>query len=80
LGVIRQHAGLGVERFCSLAGIPRPTWYRQRERALGGRPVKGPWPRPVRAKVEVVVHAYALRYPGDRKIWALTVSTATRSA
>jgi putative transposase len=73
--VIRQHAGLSVERFCSLAGIPRPTWYRQRRRALGGQPAKGPWPRPVRAKVEVVVHAYALRYPawGHRKIWALTV-------
>jgi len=74
--VIRQHAGLSVARFCSLAGIPRATWYRRRERALGGPPVKGPWPRPVRATVEVVVHAYALRYPawGHRKIWALTVA------
>ena len=74
--MIRQHAGLPVERFCAVAGIPRATWYRQRERALGGGLVKGPWPRPVRGRVEAVVHAYALRYPawGHRKIWALTVS------
>ena len=74
--MIRQHAGLSVARFCALAGIPRPTWYRQRERAFGGRQAKGPWPRPVRDRVEAVVHAYALRYPawGHRKIWALTVA------
>jgi putative transposase len=61
--VIRQHADVSVERFCAVAGIARPTWYRQRERALGGSPAKGPWPRPVRSRVEAVVHAYALRYP-----------------
>jgi putative transposase len=74
--MIRQQAGLSVERFCELAGVPRPTWYRQRARALGGRPAKGPWPRPARDRVTAVVHAYALRYPawGHRKIWALTVA------
>ncbi len=74
--MIRQHAGLTVVRFCAVAGIPRPTWYRQRERALGGRSAKGPWPRPARDRVEAVVHAYALRYPawGHRKIWALTIA------
>jgi putative transposase len=74
--VIRQHAGIPVWRFCSLAGIPRPTWYRMRERALGAQQSKGPWPRPARRRVEAVVHAYALRYPawGHRKIWALTVA------
>jgi putative transposase len=74
--VIRQAAGLSVERFCHVAGIPRPTWYRQRDRALGGQPAKGPWPRPARDRVRAVVHAYALRYPawGHRKIWALTVA------
>ena len=36
LEVIRRQAGLSVERFCAVAGIPRPTWYRQRQRALGG--------------------------------------------
>ena len=76
LEVIRQQAGLSVERFCALAGIPRPTWYRRRQRALGGAPAKGPWPRPVSDRVVAVVHAYALRYPawGHRKIWALTVA------
>jgi len=74
--VIRQRAGLSVARFCALAGIARPTWYRQRARALGGAPAKGPWPRPARDRVAAVVHAYALRYPawGHRKIWALTVA------
>ncbi|MCA1679783.1 MAG: integrase core domain-containing protein [Actinobacteria bacterium] len=74
--MIRQEAGLSVERFCAIARIPRPTWYRQRERALGGRAAKGPWPRPVADRLVAVVHAYALRYPawGHRKIWALTVA------
>lgn len=74
--MICQHAGLTVERFCAVAGIPRPTWYRQRERARGGRSAKGPWPRPARDRVQAVVHAYALRYPawGHRKIWALTIA------
>jgi putative transposase len=75
--VIRRQAGLDVRRFCALAGIPTTTWYRQRKRALGGRPAKGPWPRPVATdRVVAVVHAYALRYPawGHRKIWALTVA------
>ena len=74
--MIRQEAGLSVERFCELVGIPRATWYRHRQRALGSRPVKGPWPTPARERVRAVVHAYALRYPawGHRKIWALTVA------
>ena len=74
--MIRLAAGLDVRRFCALAGIPTTTWYRQRSRALGGRPQKGPWPRPVRDRVAAVVHAYALKYPawGHRKIWALTVA------
>ncbi len=74
--MIRQQAGVSVERFCALAGIPRPTWYRQRQRALGGAQAKGPWPKPVSDRVIAVVHAYALKYPawGHRKIWALTVA------
>jgi putative transposase len=78
--VIRRHAGIGVARFCWLAGIPRATWYRRRERALGGQSAKGPWPRPARDRVGAVVHAYALRYPawGHRKIWALTVADGHR--
>jgi putative transposase len=74
--MIRRRAGLPVARFCALAGIPTTTWYRQRERALAGRPAKGPWPRPTRDRVAAVVHAYALRFPawGHRKIWALTVA------
>lgn len=78
--MIRRQAGLSVERFCSLAGIPRPTWYRQRQRALAGAPAKGPWPRPARDRVAAVVHAYALRYPawGHRKIWALTIADGHR--
>jgi len=74
--VIRRQAGLSVTRFIELAGIPGSTWYRQRQRALSGRPPKGPWPRPARRRVEAVVHAYALKYPvwGHRKIWALTIA------
>jgi hypothetical protein len=76
LEVIRREAGLSVRRFRELAGISESTWYRQRARAFGGRPTKGPWPRPTRDRVAAVVHAYALRYPawGHRKIWALTVA------
>ncbi len=78
--MIRVEAGLSVERFCAVAGIARPTWYRWRERALGGQPVKGPWPQPTRDRVSAVVLAYALRYPawGHRKIWALTVADGHR--
>jgi putative transposase len=78
--VIRLEAGLDVRRFCALAGIPTTTWYRQRQRALGGAVAKGPWPRPVSDRVVAVVHAYALRYPawGHRKIWALTVADGHR--
>ncbi len=74
--MIRQEAGLAVARFCAIAQIPTTTWYRRRDRALEGRPVKGPWPRPVSDRVVAVVHAYALKYPawGHRKIWALTVA------
>lgn len=74
--MIRLQAGLPVERFCVLAGIPTTTWYRQRQRALDGAPVKGPWPKPVADRVVAVVHAYALKYPawGHRKIWALSVA------
>lgn len=74
--MIRQQAGLSVQRFCSVAEIPRSSWYRQRDRALGQQPERGPWPQPARRRVEAVVHAYALRYPawGHRKIWALTVA------
>jgi transposase InsO family protein len=74
--VIRRQAGLSVARFRALAGIPESSWYRQRARAHGGRPAKGPWPRPARDRVAAVVHAYALKYPawGHRKIWALTVA------
>jgi putative transposase len=74
--VIRRRSVLSVTRFRALAGIPESTWYPQRARALGGRPAKGPWPRPARDRVAAVVHAYALRYPawGHRKIWALTVA------
>lgn len=76
LEVIGLQAGLDVRRFCALAGIPTTTWYRQRQRALGGAVAKGPWPRPVSDRVVAVVHAYALKYPawGHRKIWALTVA------
>jgi putative transposase len=76
LEVIRREAGLSVRRFRELAGISESTWYRQRARALCGRPTTGPWPRPTRDRVTAVVHAYASRYPawGHRKIWALTVA------
>jgi len=39
--MIRQEAGLAVARFCAIAEIPTTTWYRQRERSLGGRPRGG---------------------------------------
>jgi transposase InsO family protein len=74
--MIRLEAGLSVARFCAVAGIPRPTWYRRRTRAAAAERAKGPWPRPARRRVEVVVHALALAYPawGHRKIWALTLA------
>ena len=57
--MIRCEAGLSVARFRALAGIPESTWYRRRQRALGGAPAKGPWPRPVSDRVVAVVHASA---------------------
>ena len=70
---MRQAAGLSITRFCSLAGIHRSTWHRWAARERGGRPVRGPWPRPVRERISEPARELALRWPawGHRKIWAL---------
>jgi hypothetical protein len=54
---MRVQAGLGVARFCPLAGVPTSTWYRHRARHQHGAAVKGPSPRPVSDRVVAVVLA-----------------------
>lgn len=70
---MRREAGLSVSRFCELAGIPRASWYRRARRAAEGRPALGPWPAPVRDRIEQPAAQLALEWPawGHRKIHAL---------
>lgn len=78
-------AGMSTAGFCQLIDMPERTWRRWQARARNARPVKGPWPRPVRDKARGVVRRHALAHPawGHRKVWAMTrhdglrVSTAT---
>lgn len=71
--MIRQEAGLSVRRFCEIAGIARASWYRHARRAAEGLPARGPWPAPVRDRVEQPAAQLALEWPawGHRKIHAL---------
>lgn len=70
---MRQEAGLSVSRFCELARIPRATWYRRARAFREGRPERGPWPAPVRERIEQPAAQLALEWPawGHRKIHAL---------
>jgi putative transposase len=70
---MRRTAGVSITRFCALAGIHRSTWHRWAVRARDGRPARGPWPRPVRGRIEGPARDMALAWPawGHRKIWAL---------
>jgi putative transposase len=67
---MRVEAGLSVRSFCALAGVPRASYYRRRER---GAARKGPWPAPVRSRIEQPAAQLALEWPawGHRKIRAL---------
>lgn len=69
--MIRRQAGLSIRRFCGLLGVPRRTY--QRHLADRGSSEKGPWPAPVRDRVEQPAAQLALEWPawGHRKIWAL---------
>jgi len=60
-------------RFCELFGIPERTYRRWQTRAVAGRLVKGPWPRPARECHREVIVALATAHPawGHRKIWAM---------
>lgn len=71
--MMRSQAGLSVKRFCEIAGIPRATWYRHARRASDGLPSRGPWPTPVRDRIEQPAAHLALEWPawGHRKIHAL---------
>lgn len=71
--MMRQQAGLSVSRFCQVAGIPRASWYRRARRAAEGRATLGPWPAPVRDRIEQPAAQLALEWPawGRRKIHAL---------
>src|SRR5665648_14985 len=73
LEVVRLGAGMPTSRFCALIGMPERTWRRHQARARAARPVKGPWPRPARARVRKAVRAHALAHPawGHRKVWAM---------
>lgn len=71
--MMRAEAGLSVSRFCAIAGVPRASWYRRARRAAQGRPALGPWPAPVRDRIEQPAAQLALEWPawGHRKIHAL---------
>jgi transposase InsO family protein len=57
-----------------MIGVPERSWRRWQAKAKQERPVKGPWPKPVRDRARGLVVAHALSKPawGHRKIWALT--------
>ena len=50
-----------VTRFCEVAGIPRPTWYRWQQ---AGSASKGPWPAPAQDAVEADAKALAAAWEG----------------
>jgi transposase InsO family protein len=79
---MRLQAGLSIARFCALAGIHRSTWHRWAARERDGEPVRGPWPRPVRERIERPARALALAWPawGHRKIWALLQADGHRAS
>ena len=79
---MRQEVGLSVNRFCELSGIPRPTWYRHARRAAEGRPALGPWPAPVRERIEQPAAPLAVEWPawGHRKIHALLAVDGFRAS
>lgn len=60
-------AQMTVVRFCTLTGIPRPTWYRWRAASSSS---KGPWPTPAQDAIEVDAKAKADEWDawGHRKI------------
>jgi putative transposase len=68
--VIRLEAGMPTSRFVRLFGIPERSYRRRQQRQRQGRPVRGPWPAPIRDRVEPVAIGYADRFPawGHRKI------------
>jgi len=70
---MRRQVGLSVSRFCEIAGVPRASWYRHARRAAEDLPARGPWPAPVRDRIEQPAAQLALEWPawGHRKIHAL---------
>lgn len=79
---MRQQAGLSISRMCALAAIHRSTWHRWAARERDGQPQRGPWPRPVRGRIEQPARELALRWPawGHRKIWALLCADGHRAS
>lgn len=65
---------MSTARFCTMFDMPERTWRRWQARTRQARPVKGPWPRPVRASVRRVAVGHAKAHPawGHRKVWAMT--------
>jgi len=82
LEVMRVEAGLSVSRFCELVAIPRATWYRRARKATEGLSARGPWPAPVRDRVEQPAAQLALEWPawGHRKIHALLAVDGFRAS
>lgn len=71
--MIRQEAGLTVTRFCELLGVPRRTYQRWKAAGDSAPAARGPWPAPVRDRIEQPAAQLALEWPawGHRKIHAL---------
>lgn len=63
LEVIRTDAGMSTARFCQLIDMPERTRRRWQAKAKAERPVKGPWPQPVRDAARPLVTAHALKKP-----------------
>ena len=71
--MIRAEAGLTVTRFCELLGVPRRTYQRWKAAGDPTPSMKGPWPAPIRDRIEQPAAQLALEWPawGHRKIHAL---------
>ena len=67
---LRVEAGLSIQRFCQVLGLPVRTFYDRRARHHAGAAVRGPWPTPARDGIRATVIETALKYPmwGHRKI------------
>ena len=68
--MIRLEERMPTSRFARLIGVPERSYRRWQQRQRQGWPAKGPWPTPVRDRIEPRAIEYADRFPawGHRKL------------